>query len=220
MRKRTKRPNRLWGRRQGLLIACLVACCLPASAHEFGHSADTSADGRAEQREPGRGHTADEFHIHADLLVVIDGQRLDLSQSRYQSDDFRQLDPDLHLHNGDGDVLHIHAPERTLAQFFAALGMRLTDHALLAEGVNDAGDDTRQLTLLANGQPVTADYRMADLDRILVVYGNSDARRISALMAEVSDRACIYSGSCPHRGSPPPEGCGSAEGGCPPPWIE
>ena len=45
-------------------------------------------------------------------------------------------------------------------------------------------------------------------DQILLYYGVPDETVIADYLNEVTTDACIYSGTCPERGLPPPESCG------------
>lgn len=110
-----------------------------------------------------------EIHIHADFAVYLDGERVDFSESIYHSDEQAVRHPFLHLHDGDGDVLHIHAKNQTLAAFFESIGIRL-DENCLTRGTHSycRGDNLR---MFINGkewtEPFTA-YTPRDLDRIVL----------------------------------------------------
>ena len=53
------------------------------------------------------------------------------------------------------------------------------------------------------------DYVNEEEDLILVYFGDkNDSETIQSLLLEITDKACIYSGTCPERGTAPPESCG------------
>ena len=65
------------------------------------------------------------YHVHADFHIVINGERLDLSRDEFQTTSEQELHPDLHLHDNIGEVLHIHAENKTFVEFLQSLGMDL-----------------------------------------------------------------------------------------------
>ncbi len=78
----------------------------------------------------------------------------------------------------------------------------------------DAGEklcntNTKALSVYVNGEkePRAGEYEPKDLDRILIVYGAKDDASITSLIESVSNDACIYSETCPERGTPPDEAC-------------
>lgn len=153
-----------------------------------------------------------EVHIHADFAVYLDNERIDFSESVYHSDERAVRHPFLHLHDGDGDVVHIHAKQQTLADFFESLGIHIDEHCLVR------GDRsycrTNNLQMFVNGkewiQPFNT-YTPRDLDRILLT-NTTNPETLEIEKNQVTDRACIQSESCPERGMAV-EGC-STSGDC------
>ena len=155
--------------------------------------------------------TPSEVHVHADLILAIDGQRVDLSKDVYQSTTENILHPDIHLHDNEGDVMHRHAQEVTLGEFLDSIGIWHEDGCLaLKETEAPCSDTSNVFKLYVNGSLATdsLEYVIEDEDRLLVYHGPDDQSIIAPLLEAVSDRACIYSGTCPERGSPPQESCG------------
>lgn len=155
---------------------------------------------------------AEEVHVHADVRVVLGGSPLDLSLPRYQSRAGDERHPAIHLHNGDGHIIHRHAPGVPLGEFFSSLGMTLSGTCFDTGRQRYCADESNVLRTYVNGAPVTepAAYVPQDLDRILIYFGPDDEHAIRAERAAVTDEACIYSNRCPERGTPPPEACGLA----------
>ncbi len=150
------------------------------------------------------------YHIHANLKVVLDGKPLDLTQDKYQSSAGHELDPYVHLHDGNGDVVHVHRKGETLGDFFKSVGMSLTSTCLTNDtGQKSCNTGSATLKLFVNGRPNTQfeAYVPQDLDRILLSFGSESETALQAQIASVADTACIYSLKCPERGKPPTETC-------------
>lgn len=171
----------------------------------------------ADERVSGETESA-AVHEHADIKVILRGQSLDLSQDKYQSHghdaDGNEVNEDkhpyLHLHDGNGAIVHKHSLGYTLADFFASLGITLTDECLtLDTGEAFCENEAESLRFVVNGEARDdiAGYEFTDLDRMLISFGNEDEAALQAQIASVSDEACIYSETCPERGTPPTENC-------------
>lgn len=148
-------------------------------------------------------------HEHADLKIYLNGKALDLSAAKYQSTDDKPLDPDLHLHDNNGTVVHKHKTGKTMTDFFKSLKMDLTDTCLtLDTGTKYCTSTTNSLKFMVNGVAKTnfPAYEFADLDRILISYGPTN-QNLDSQLSSVTDLACVYSETCPERGKPPTEGC-------------
>lgn len=153
----------------------------------------------------------DEVHVHADFLLYVNGERLRFTDAKYQSDLEQILHPDLHFHDGNDEVIHRHADGQMLTAFMDSLGWQLNNECLVSdEGESYCSDGNNELKLYVNGEQITniESYEPQDLDQVLLYYGEPNAAVISELLAQVTDTACIYSGLCPERGTPPPESCG------------
>lgn len=123
------------------------------------------------------GSKKEAYHIHINFAVYMNGKTVDFSKYNEES-------PDIHIHNNKGDLLHIHKQGVTLGDFFTSIKMDLS----------------KNLKLYVNGKenPQGLLYVPQDLDKILLTDGP---------IVPVSDDACIYSLTCPERGTPPPENC-------------
>jgi len=154
---------------------------------------------------------ADEVHVHGDFRLYIGDERIRFTDDKYQSSTAHAHHVSLHFHDGNDEVIHRHADGVTLAQFFDSIGLTLTDDCLTVDtGVNYCSNDTDTLMLIVNGERVTTvtEYMFAEEDRILVYYGDASNPKIKEYVDSVTDLACLYSGTCPERGTPPTEGCG------------
>jgi|GEM_PF-167791 len=151
----------------------------------------------------------EKVHEHADLKVYINGKSLDLTQVKYQSTEEKELDPDTHLHDGNGDVVHKHRKGVTLGYFFKTLKIDFSKDCLVMDtGEKYCNNANNELKFMINGKPNNAfgNYEFSDLDRILVSYGPKD-EGVSKQIESVTDTACMYSEKCPERGKPPTENC-------------
>jgi len=97
----------------------------------------------------------------------------------FSADKYQEKHPAVHFHDNNGEVAHIHQKGATLGVFIDSLGIKL--------------DSVPKV----NGKLMEEwrNYVPADLDRI--VFGDG----------HVTDKACIYSETCPERGKPPTENC-------------
>jgi stage II sporulation protein M len=156
-----------------------------------------------------------EVHIHADFKVIINNKAINFSLPKYQSSEDKPHDAFAHLHDGNGDVLHIHKDGITLGYFFKTLGMEFTKNCFkLDTGQKYCSTARYPIELFVNGQkqPLLSEYIPQDLDRILITFGTTAKPKIEQQITSVSDKACIYSKTCPERGDPPTESCVKALG--------
>lgn len=157
-------------------------------------------------------------HWHFGLSLVLNDKKIDLSLPKYQSTDEVKLDEMAHLHDGNGSIVHVHQTGVTLERFFKSIGMDMTSGCFTTDtGEKLCNTNTKEIAVYVNGEkePRGSTYEPQDLDRILVIYGPTENLTLSTWITSVSDDACIYSKTCPERGSPPDESCvGGVAGGC------
>lgn len=152
----------------------------------------------------------DDYHIHADFLVEINGEVLDLGVAEFMTSSEQMLHNDAHLHDEDGDVLHMHAENISFVEFLNSIEITLEEDCLSVKDVKFCADEKNILSLYVNNEIWTDNFESyvpTDLDRVLLYYGEKNGPRSESFEA-VLDNACIYSGSCPERGIAPPESCG------------
>ena len=153
----------------------------------------------------------EKYHVHADFLIYIRDEKIDLAEAIYMTTAEQELHEHAHLHDGNGEVKHLHSPEITFVEFMNSLGLNLTDDCLTYEGEKYCSNETEQLRLFVNDESFIGDiteYEITDEDRLLIYYGVYDEEVITSRMNEVKNDACYYSGTCPERGIAPPESCG------------
>ncbi len=165
-----------------------------------------------------------DVHEHADFKVYLNGVAFNFSVDKYMSDlaANRTLSNFVHLHDGNGNIIHKHAPGVTLGMFFSSIGMSLSSDCFVTDFATEfcnkdgTGLNKRILRFYVNGIPNSAfgDYEFHDLDRILITYGNQNEQEIAVQIGSVSADACIYSEKCPEKGSPPTEFSCVGSGDC------
>ena len=112
-------------------------------------------------------------HVHAAFAVKINGEKLDFSQEKYQV-----KSQYIHVENNDGNTLHRHATGVPVGEFFANLGMNVTDSCFTLENKTSyCSNGNSNLEFYVNGNKTNsiANYILNEDDRILIVYGNKNA---------------------------------------------
>ena len=181
----------------GLLAIATLAAIITKYPHKTTHPVGTSHDGVV--------------HVHGDFRLYIGDERIRFTDEKYQSSTAHTHHASLHFHDGNDEVIHRHADNVTFSEFFASIGLTITNDCLtLDTGVKHCTDTDNKLILFVNGTPVSdiTSYIFAEKDRIFMYYGNPTNPKLPEYIASVTDIACMYSGTCPERGTPPTESCG------------
>jgi hypothetical protein len=153
----------------------------------------------------------DEVHVHADFIIVVNDEKLNLTADEYQSSIKQVLHKNVHLHDGDDHVVHRHADGITFAEFLSSLGFTLNNECLTDDNdVKYCTDTENVLTLYVNKTPITlaTEYIPQEEDQILLYYGRRDNDKLGEYLDSITDESCIYSGTCRERGTAPAESCG------------
>lgn len=156
-------------------------------------------------------NATEEVHVHADFLFYIGNERIRLTAEEFQSTAEHLKHKSIHIHDGNDAVLHRHAEGTTFADLINSLGFNLTNDCLtMTDGTKHCSDENDKLMLIVKGElvPDITSYIFAEEDEILLYFGDPTNPRIGEYADNVSKDACIYSGTCPERGVPPPENCG------------
>jgi hypothetical protein len=143
--------------------------------------------------------------------MYIGDERIRFTDDKYQSSTAHTHHASLHFHDGNDEVIHRHADNVTLVEFFESIKMELNNECLtLDTGTQYCTNATDTLILIVNNERITdiVNYIFAEEDRILMYYGDPTNPNIPDYIKGVTDLACMYSGTCPERGTPPTEGCG------------
>ena len=148
------------------------------------------------------------IHYHADFAMYINGEKYNFSQEKYMSTDNKSLSNFVHLHDMNGKVIHKHASGITLGFFLETLGMKLNDTCLvLDDGTSYCNEGNKEWKMYVNGKhnDEFAEYDVQDEDKVLLSYGDQSEEEIKAQINSVTEEACIYSLTCPEKGTPPEE---------------
>jgi hypothetical protein len=159
-------------------------------------------------------------HHHANWAVFVDGERLDLSGDRYMEEvsacsaSDRGILPTqrIHLHENNGDVVHVHHPGATWGALMANLDMSLGDeHLFTAEGARYFdGEEGRSIVFVLNGIAVPSVHNrvVSSGDRLLISVTDdprsvveSEYPRVAADAPEFNERmdpaSCAGHGALP-----------------------
>jgi hypothetical protein len=129
-------------------------------------------------------------HHHANWAVFIDGERLDLTDIRYMEDVFQcTMDPThqrpedrVHMHEGNHDVVHVHAAGVTWGHLLANLGFGIGSDYLHTDRARFETTPDRSLKFVLNGTPVRSISNLAigDQHRLLISYGPESVEEVVA----------------------------------------
>lgn len=105
-------------------------------------------------------------HFHGTMEMVVDGERVDFGQSRYQL----QADA-FHFENGDGSRWHGHAEGVTLAWAMESLGIGVTESSVTYDGTTyDEADPSTTVNVTVDGEPVIpGEYVLQEGDAVRIV---------------------------------------------------
>jgi len=161
----------------------------------------------------------DPNHTHADFAVWINGEKWDFSDERYMSglstDESTHDEADeahhqyVHLHDGNGDVLHRHKPGLSFTDFLTSLRWKIIGEGCIETdtGQSYCEGSGAVWRLFVNGEEMYSfAYSFNDTDQILLLYGDPN-HLINYEMSNMTDEACLYSKTCPWKGDPPTENC-------------
>ncbi|MBP9850890.1 MAG: hypothetical protein KBC47_04320 [Candidatus Peribacteraceae bacterium] len=165
----------------------------------------------------GPAQNPDPNHTHADFAVWIEGKQIEFSTEQFMSGSASDeehagaLSTYLHLHDGNGHVLHRHKPDLTLTEFFGSLpGIRYHGSDFIFMDClscrHSSGKFTVKLYVNGEEEPLGSQYVFKDEDQLLITDA-SDPTELRKEIRMTSDDACMYSRTCPERGDPPTENC-------------
>lgn len=152
-----------------------------------------------------------EVHVHSDFVIVLNDRVLDLTDQKYQSSARGEKHSDIHLHDGKDHVVHRHAEGVTFVEFLASLGITLTERCITLDTAESfCQTEEEALVLFVNKEPVSnpLTYVNQEEDKILLYFGRPDNTKLETYLTSITDESCIFSGTCPERGTAPPESCG------------
>ncbi len=105
-------------------------------------------------------------HVHGHMNVTVDGEEIDFSQSKYQSNDRH-----FHFENGEGEYWHAHSSNVTLGYALDSLsGITVSGETVTVNGMTyDGGDADTTVTVEVNGESVSpSEYFLKDGDDVSI----------------------------------------------------
>ncbi|MFP4401815.1 MAG: hypothetical protein ACLFPL_01150 [Candidatus Nanoarchaeia archaeon] len=147
-------------------------------------------------------HSSDEFHTHADFLVVVNGTVLNFSQDKYMSGLHSNKHGYVHLHDGNGDVIHFHKENISLEEFFTSLDMKFNESCFVTdENKSYCENNQSSINMFVNGEENEEyeKYIAQDLDQILILVGDYTQEEEEFYINNVTNKACIDSNICKER---------------------
>lgn len=138
-----------------------------------------------------------DYHVHADFKVIIDGKILDFAKEEFMSTAFNELNPYVHLHDLDGDVIHFHDKTVSLKDFFESIGMNISNTCFFDGKKEFCAGIEKKMLVFVNGKQIEnpEEFKPVDLDKILVFFGTETPPK--EMLDSVTNKACIYSEKCP-----------------------
>ena len=130
-------------------------------------------------------------HYHADIAIFVNGEKIDLSQQKYQL-----KSQHVHVEDGIGDTVHVHAKGIRLGHFLTSIGFKLTGNCIETDSGNFCNDGKSSVKFYVNGKQnyEMAEHEINDLDRLLISYGNQSEEDIEKQIEMVTKAAYELSG--------------------------
>lgn len=109
-------------------------------------------------------------HEHAQFTVVLDGQRINFAQPRYQL-----RSQYVHFEGGDGSTIHKHATGVTIGYSLDTLGMEFNGTCIEHDAQRYCEGDGSELVIRVNGNEIDdpANHVISDGESIRIVYDSS-----------------------------------------------
>jgi hypothetical protein len=142
-------------------------------------------------------------HYHANFALFINGTKVNFSDNKYMeevsacySEGDIQPRQRVHLHEKNGDLIHVHHDGVTWGHLLTNLEFALSDDYLIDDkGIVYKQDDTNSLSFILNGKAIDNPYNtlMKSEDRLLINYGpEKESDLITNRFNEVKNNAGEY----------------------------
>ena len=143
-------------------------------------------------------------HYHANFDVYINGQKeLFKGPTYFEEESACKEGPNItpadraHMHDGIGDVIHVHDRAVTWEQFFNNIGWSIGGDFLETRDTLYQSNGDNQLHIVLNGQNLTglgsiADRTIGDKDRLLVDFGTTSQTALQKEFSAVPYTAAKY----------------------------
>jgi hypothetical protein len=152
-------------------------------------------------------------HDNGDARFIIPEDAVE--QWEAARDEQKYLHKHLHLHDGVGNVIHRHKPGLPILDFLGSIGYRQDGNCIYTDAnVPYCDTDALYWRMFINGEevkldesiPIDLSYAFEDMDQILLTYDATD-EDVATQLDAMTDEACLFSKTCPWRGTPPAENC-------------
>jgi hypothetical protein len=160
------------------ILAGIVAVLGISSYNFYELSLHTTAKGVP----PGSGPLGG-IHIHAGLLTMIYDQQFDYTSTAYQL-----KNPYIHFEKGNGETVHMHAANVTMAYLFETVKIGLDDKCFTfpdKRAFCTNANYTLKFFVNHHQVPDLANYVFKDQDRLLISYGNENETQINSQLARL-----------------------------------
>jgi hypothetical protein len=148
-------------------------------------------------------------HFHIDLKIYVQDKLVNLSDKKFQTEE-GDLDASIiHLHDGNGDVVHFHRTGQTLRDMMKSLHGDITPNCFSIDSLRYCTGFTSSLKVFVNSKRLLFPHRYEprDGDQVLITFGPHMDNDIENQLKSLSSQACVYSLKCPEKGEPPTENC-------------
>ncbi len=150
-------------------------------------------------------------HYHANFAMYIDGEGVDFSDDKYMEDvagcslSGEKMPKDrVHLHENNGDTIHIHSEWAAWGHFFANNNYYFSSERIITDTWEEYSvDQENKIYYVLNGKEINNPYNrlISSEDRLLIAYGDYTQEELTELSDSVSDNAGEYNskydpGSC------------------------
>lgn len=140
-----------------------------------------------------------DVHYHANFGLFINGERDKFDNFSYYEEvsacsqsEVDNPKHNVHMHDREYQLIHVHAHAATWGAFFANLGYTLGNKVVATgDGVYADGQDGKKLRFLLNGKPVdtVADRVIQDQDALLVSYGDENDAALQGQYKQIEHSA-------------------------------
>lgn len=129
------------------------------------------------------------IHYHANFSLYVNGNRDEFKSFAFYEEvagcnahDMENPKVRVHMHNNNGQLVHVHDGGVTWGHLFANLGYTLSNELVENDaGTYISGDDGNKLTFILNGEEVNtiANELIKSEDVLLINYGKDDQDTLS-----------------------------------------
>jgi hypothetical protein len=135
-------------------------------------------------------------HIHADFKMYVEGKEWNLfKEKNFEKNKFVHFHPTTNPKKPNENVIHVHAGGISLAQFLRTLGVEMTNECLIIEDIKYCENGSKMLKLYVNGEIISDPerYKIKDLDKILISFGNENEAEIKDQLNSIDNNAKTHS---------------------------